>query len=372
MKKISSVLILLMTLSLSHFAHAQGKFKRAVKLQILSSRLMQDPLDKVAEKLWRDDVNQVEQRVNPFEIVNALKYYTFDLKLSILKYLSSPSDRCLASQGYAFDTEVLRDLKKEYRKYQLEQVNRYLPQFIELPEVTLEDVQDLQRAQASIENFQTSIHSPMPAFKAADVKTPIGLYRAVMGSYPDLKNATWMDDAQRAAVLEAWKANPDLPLTHTNSDEDVIFADRLSKLTGRKFTVMSDPQNEYMRRGRTDDTALFSAGSITTTKYHFGDNDDEVKNHAFISTNPLNEGRPHGVHEIPLFNLNGSVVDPNNYKNARGFFHPIGLAYERNSSGIVRGGTFKTDEWGAISSASFHAFSVFRYAHVSSRLAEAY
>lgn len=89
-----------------------------------------------------------------------------------------------------------------------------------------------------------------------------------------------------------------------------------------------------MRRGRTGDTAQVSQGDMTTTKYHFGDNDDEVKNQAFIYSNPLTQGRSHGVHEIP------DHVPAGAYKNARGFIHPIGNVYERSPDGVIRGGAF--------------------------------
>jgi hypothetical protein len=188
-----------------------------------------------------------------------------------------------------------------------------------------------------------------------------------MGTYPDLSLVAWMNDAQRQEQYAAWKANPDLPLTHTIAAEDIAFAKRLSKLTGRRFVIMSNPQNEYMRRGRAGDTAQISQGNITTTKYHFGDNDAEVKNQAFISSNPLTQDRVRGVHEIPENAPAGA------YRNVRGFIHPIGNVYERSPDGVVCGSSFNSGESHARSSYSHDWFyAEDRYESMGSRLAEVF
>ena len=328
---------------------------------------------------WREDLNQVPDPLAGDALSNIIGHdfpqaFAFPnvLQSIILQYVANPGERCVLAARYA-DPKKSKEARAMYRAHQLDKINLYLPNFIELPPVTDQDVAHLQLAQA-----QTSITQPMPGFRGAEVKNSIGLYFTTMGAYPNLQKLRWtaypnlsgITDSERVATYAAWIADPDLPLTYTTSAEDVIFANRLSRLTGRKFTIMSNPQNEYMRRGRTGDTAKASTGLITTTKYHFGDNDDEVENHAFVASNPLTQGRAHGVHEIPLHNTDGSAINPNDYKNARGFIHPIGLAHERSPEGVVRGGSFPLCGGSTRSSNSGSGFSYDQCDYVASRLAE--
>ncbi len=234
--------------------------------------------------------------------------------------------------------------------------------FINLPAVTDEDVRQLQQAlNARGNNERTSIIT-MPAFRAAEAKTSIGLYHAVMGGYPDLTLAG-VSEARRTQIQQAWAANPDLPLTYTTTAEDVAFAQELSRLTGRRFTVMSNSQNEYSIRGRTLDASGRPTGAITSTIYHFGDDEAQVRNRAFILTNPLTQNRTHGVHEIP-------AGQDSLYRNSFGLIHPIGNVWSRSLEGVVRGGSFSSLGWNADSSRSLEGYESFRIGYIGFRLAE--
>ena len=374
MRKMScvSILSLLAFIMSNSSVYATSELGQVVIAKRVVAKKLNQVIDKTAEKLWREDLLQVPDPLAGDALSNIVGHdiaqaFAFPnvLQQMVLQYVTNPGERCVLAAEYA-DPEKSKEIRAMYRAHQLEKIKLYLPNFIELLPVTSQDVAHLQLARV-----QTSITQPMAGFLGAEVKNSIGLYFTTMRVYPNLR--VCMFATQSAATYAAWKANPDLPLIYTTSAEDVIFADRLSRLTGRKFTIMSDPQNEYMRRGRTGDTAETSAGSITTTRYHFGNNDDEVKNHAFIRSNPLTQGRIHGVHEIPLHNPDGSAINPNDYKNARGFIHPIGLAYERSPDGMLCGGSFQYSEETAQSSylSPGHGYYLdTRSVQIASRLAE--
>ncbi len=75
--------------------------------------------------------------------------------------------------------------------------------FIDLPAITEEDVRQLQQAlDARGELERTSIVA-IPAFRAAEATTSIGLYHAVMGENPNLALATErLSDERRAQILQ--------------------------------------------------------------------------------------------------------------------------------------------------------------------------
>ena len=242
--------------------------------------------------------------------------------------------------------------------------------FIDLPAVTDEEVVLLQQALSGVRNGleRTSIVA-MPAFRAAEAKTSIGLYHAVMGEYPDvvgcfsfeLNGNFTPDDAQ--SQYREWDANPDLPLVCTTVAQNIAFAERLSQVTGRRLSIMSDPQNEYSIRGRVINEDG-SWGAITSTRFHFGD-ESQVRYRAFIRTNPLTENRAHGVHEIPD-GLNGAL-----YRNSFGLIHPIGNVCSRSIEGPHRGGSFNHAEWVSASHSRIICDRNIRAVHIGSRLAEA-
>lgn len=234
--------------------------------------------------------------------------------------------------------------------------------FIDLPEVSETDVAALQSSIDARGNREHTSIRPMPKFRAAEAKTPIGLYHAVMGRFPDLTLAPLIEQ-DRLEIIATWAENLDLPLTYTTTSEDIEFSETLSRITGRHFTIMNDSQNEYSIRGRHLDPDGQPTGAITSSIYFFGDDASEVPNHAFIQDNPLTINRPHGVHEIP-------TGKDHLYKNSFGLIHPIGNVWSRSIEGITRGAFFLNREWHARSSFSAPGRGTFRTHSIGSRLAE--
>lgn len=252
-------------------------------------------------------------------------------------------------------------------------VNGIRLNFIDLPAVREEEVVQLQQALNGLRyRDERTFIVAMPAFRAAEAKTSIGLYRAVMGAYPDAVGCNCFEWGGRectprdAQIKYAdWDANPDLPLVCTTSAQDMVFAQRLSQITGRRFRIMTDSQNEYSIRGRVMNEDG-SWGAITTTGFHFGDDEDQVRNRAFIDRNPLTQNHAHGVHEIP----DGQDAL---YRNSFGLIHPIGNVHTRSIEGTLRGGAFEFPSWSAESSdrlQSLRGYGSFRRDDVGSRLYE--
>ena len=135
-------------------------------------------------------------------------------------------------------------------------VNGIRLNFIDLPTVTEEEVLQLQQTLNGRDQYERTFIVAMPAFRAAEAKTPIGLYRAVMREYPELlgcfNSGSFREFTQQDVQnkLAQWDANPDLPLVCTTVTQDTAFAERLSQITGRRISIISDSQNEYSIRGR--------------------------------------------------------------------------------------------------------------------------
>ena len=221
------------------------------------------------------------------------------------------------------------------------EILRYLPEFIPLPEVTLDDVNHLA-------GIETSILAPMPAFGAAVTKNTVGLYKAVWGRYPDLTQCFSRQLERNFNPKEArekyqyWDKHPLMPLICTTSKEDEAFAAKLTEeynrviapVTGHKrnFTIMSGPQNEYTRRGRT------SSGQIITTAFFFGDDFTQLENYAFIDSNSGDTA--HNVNEDP------PSFNPKLHSHPFGVKQILGNILERDSLGVSRGGAFNYDARG--------------------------
>lgn len=272
-----------------------------------------------------------------------------EILVEIAKNLDDPARRAFACTSrsmkiIANDPFVKRAVIKN-------ELNKYI-QFLPIPEVTQADVEHLQHA-----GVQTTITEPMEAYKISDVPVTIGLYRAIMGHYPDLEQVTYLTPEKRAEILARWKANPDLPLTFTTLDQDQAFVTRLRELTGRNLFIPDTRQVENAIRGRN------SENQITTTRFHFGDNENEVANRAFIYSNSGNQA--HGVHEA----LPGPGKTIEDSKNSYGLIHPIGNVWVRSSEGDIRGGAFY-DPWLAESSLRGEGFAESRYDNIGLRLAE--
>ena len=118
-------------------------------------------------------------------------------------------------------------------------VNGIRLNFIDLPAVREEEVVQLQQALNGLRyRDERTFIVAMPAFRAAEAKTSIGLYRAVMGAYPNAVGCIASNGVVRMYARDAqikyadWDANPDLPIVCTTSAQDMVFAQRLSQITG--------------------------------------------------------------------------------------------------------------------------------------------
>lgn len=151
-----------------------------------------------------------------------------------------------------------------------------------------------------------------------------------MGRFPDL-SLSYFSATHKSAILDRWKANPDLPVTHTTSAQDQAFAERLSQITGRHFRIMSNAEAEYSIRGRK----LIEGrpiGSISTATFHFGFDGTQVSKHAWVASN--SENQAHGVHENPA-----------GHQHSFGLNQAIGNVYVRSAEGVLFGGAYDSHGW---------------------------
>jgi formylglycine-generating enzyme required for sulfatase activity len=217
--------------------------------------------------------------------------------------------------------------------------------------VTQADVTHLQQARV-----ETSIRAPLRSFKISDTPMTIGLYHAVMGHYPDLNLSNWpTNPGEREALRARWQANPDLPLTNTTLAEDQAFIAALNSRTGRHFRLPTESEVEYSIRGRAQ-------GAITTTTYHFGNDENEVPNRAWVYGNSADQA--HGVREP----LPGRTLDDS--RNSFGLIHAIGNVWVRSAEGVVRGGSFNGDHAFTQSFLRYVGYGVYRNAVFGARLVE--
>jgi hypothetical protein len=267
---------------------------------------------------------------------NPCKYFVFDRPLTVQqkfavidlidKYSQTPFGPDW-QKGFDLFRPLVRSLQKEL-------IAQFLPKFIELPPVTAGDIETLRANGPQHDaRFKTSI-VPMQAFMAAETETPIGLYKAVTGTYPHIVRkvpgfehanfpvAIYYTEEQVAAIYKEWDADPYLPLAHTTAQADSDFVEALSAITGRKISITSPSQNEYARRGRGLDARERPLGPITATQYYFGDAEADVTKRAFVKTN--SGGKAHAVNE-PL--PNQSLDDS---RNSFGLLHTVGNMQERS------------------------------------------
>ena len=237
-------------------------------------------------------------------VVDFTKVFPWEMTNLILGYWSLEELRTV-HQSDAFDTTTRKLAGDHIRR----QIIETLGELILLPPVTAQDLLELSQA-----GIRTSITQEIPAFRAAKSITSVELYLAVMGHYPDIlthpsKNERPYANKRRSEIIARWEENLDLPIAHTTSAEDVSFAQRLSEITGRRFFVMTNPQNEYSIRGRDLDADGKPTGKITTTLYYFGewhhDGFDAFLGNfgrRFNTLNGMVYGRAYGVREaLPGF-----------------------------------------------------------------------
>jgi hypothetical protein len=225
------------------------------------------------------------------------------------------------------------------------QIDEFLHDSVMIPAVTQEDVTYVM---AHVP--RTKIVEPMRSIRTPAPAVPIGLFLKVTGHYPDLPND--LNAEKKEQILRDWKQFPDRPATYVTVADEEEFAKELSKITGRNFIVPTEAQVEVMIRGREK-----QSNQITVSTYHFGEGDDEVKNHAWIGSKP----HPLGVREMP---------EGKDFTNSYGLIHAAGNVYTKSSEGVIRGGAFNCYPWNAESAYRFGGYAGFRYDSVGFRVAE--
>lgn len=257
-----------------------------------------------------------------------------------------------------FRTELIRELKKV--------------KMLQIPAVSDADVGTLNEVLIGRGEVASSIRS-MPSFTISETPPTLGLYYAVMKRYPRWNESNWPSDpGGKQALLERWNENHELPLTNTTLAEDLEFVERLNLLTGRNFELPTEGQVEYVIRGRLrqpeDQAGGLPTGAITTSKYHFGERDDDVDHRANVRSNSsiiLEYMRPPlPVRQAPP----GKSLDVT--KNSFGLIHAIGNVWIRSREGITRGGS--SDYYGSLARSSFRSTGDRDHRHfdISTRLVE--
>ena len=121
---------------------------------------------------------------------------------------------------------------------------KLLGNFIELPAVTAEEAQRLQKHLPA--GDETSIQGPISAFKISEAAVSIGRYKAVMGNYPDITEEPW---ATQSNLRRQWKAKSDLPVVYVYGVHEVPQGSKLD--ASRRLPTSLTPQL----------SALFQIGS---------------------------------------------------------------------------------------------------------------
>lgn len=224
----SLILILLAGLSATQFVYAGKKLKQVAKIQITTSRLLKDvQANRIAETIWREDLNTSKVPANAEEVQN----FIVEIRKLLADSLTHPGEHCLLAPRQA-DSKISKELKEIYRTHQLKKINQYLPNFIKIPQATALD------------------STIIPAFKAADMQISVGLFKAVMGTYPKIERLDPLPNMKNK-VYSNFNSKPNLPLQYHTSKEEEDFVHRLTYLTGRKFKLISSRQKVQMVSSQT-------------------------------------------------------------------------------------------------------------------------
>jgi formylglycine-generating enzyme required for sulfatase activity len=154
-------------------------------------------------------------------------------------------------------------------------------------------------------------------------------YEAVMGTNPShFENNSW------------FKNNPQNLVENVSWNDAQAFCQKLSQITGKTYRLPTEAEWEYACR----------AG--TTTRYYFGDDDNQLGNYAWYSgnsdrtTHPVGQKKPNGW---GLYDMSGNVWEwceddcHNNYIGAPTDGSAWITNYQRaNPFKIVRGGSWET------------------------------
>ena len=118
-----------------------------------------------------------------------------------------------------------------------------------------------------------------------------------IGKYP-------ITQAQYEAVMRInpseFENNPQNPVEQVSWDDAQAFCQKLSEITGKTYRLPTEAEWEYACR----------AG--TTTRYYFGDNDNQVGDYAWYSGNSQNKTHPVGQkrpNAWGLYDMSGNVCE---------------------------------------------------------------
>ena len=142
----------------------------------------------------------------------------------------------------------------------------------------------------------------------------------------------------------------------------MMFCERLSKKTGRKYTLPTEAQWEYACR----------AGS--NTKYYFGDSEDELADYAWYYKNSDGETHPVGEKKpntYGLYDMHGNVWEwchdwYGDYPTGS-VTNPLGPS--SGSTRVLRGGSWSSVAWNFRSGYRYRYEPGIRYDFLGFRLA---
>jgi formylglycine-generating enzyme required for sulfatase activity len=122
-------------------------------------------------------------------------------------------------------------------------------------------------------------------------KVTVGQFKAFVADNPDFKT-----EAEKAGAEYTWRnpgfeQNDDHPVVRVSWNDALAFCAWLSKKTGRKFRLPFEAEWEYSCR----------AGS--TTRYHFGDDEDKLDQFAWYDKNAGKGTKPVGLKKPNPFEL---------------------------------------------------------------------
>ena len=251
-------------------------------------------------------------------------YLPEELRNTVAKNLSPAQ---LTSCGGQEQQKLWTDARREgldhfYR-------DQFFKEFVNIPAVTQEEAHQLVQTIGE----DTRIHQAIPAFRAQMTDVSIGQFRAFLHRDPELPD--FLSAEQKAEIKRQWDENGDLPATYVNLADQQAFAQAASLASGKRIIVPEDEKSEYMRRGRQKNPDG-SFGPITTTRFYFGNAENDVLKRGWFYSNSGN--RAHGVHEI---------VGPEAKDHPFGLINIVGNVYKRASDGSIRGGAFSSLPWHA-------------------------